>query len=57
MTSKSADTFAIGVLCAGALAFGAFGAQWLIDPVAMAAPLGIVLTNGDATSDARACAR
>jgi len=54
MSSKSADYFAIGVLCAGALAFGAFGVQWLLDPVAMASPLGIVLTNGDATSDARA---
>src|SRR5258705_12939060 len=54
MTSKRADSFAIGVLCIGAIAFGAFGVQWLIDPIAMATPLGIVLTNGDATSDARA---
>lgn len=54
MTTKVADYFAIGVLCMGALAFGAFGIQWLLDPIAMASPLGIVLTNGDATSDARA---
>src|SRR5690242_280264 len=54
MSSKTADLFPIGVLCIGALAFAAFGIQWLLDPVAMAAPLGIVLTNGDATSDARA---
>jgi F0F1-type ATP synthase assembly protein I len=54
MSSKSADYFTIGVLCVGAIAFGAFGVQWLVDPIAMASPLGIVLTNGDATSDARA---
>ena len=54
MTTTAADYFAIGVLGIGALAFGAFGIQWLLDPTAMAVPLGIVLTNGDATSDARA---
>ena len=54
MSPKTSDYFSIGVLGLGALAFGAFGIQWLLDPNAMAAPLGIVLTNGDATSDARA---
>ena len=54
MTIKVTDYVAIGVLCLGALAFGAFGVQWLLDPTAMASALGIVLTNGDATSDARA---
>ena len=44
----------ITVLCLTALAFAAFGLQWLVDPVSMAKALGIILTNGDATSDARA---
>jgi hypothetical protein len=52
--SKTANAFVMGTLCLGALAFAAFGLQWLANPVAMAQPLGIVLTNGDATSDARA---
>jgi hypothetical protein len=51
---KRADAFAAAVLSLGALAFAVFGVKWLVDPVAMAQPLGIVLTNGDATSDARA---
>lgn len=42
------------ILGLGALGFAIFGIQWLANPVAMAQPLGIVLTNGDATSDARA---
>ena len=42
------------VLVLDALASGFFGVKWAIDPVAMATPLGIVLTNGDALSDARA---
>jgi hypothetical protein len=46
--------FVIGTLCLGALAYAGFGVQWLLHPEAMAHDLGIVLTNGDATSDARA---
>lgn len=46
--------FAYVVLILGALAFCAFGVQWLDRPEAMARPLGILLTNADATSDARA---
>ena len=53
-SSKPANVFAIVILVLGSLAFAAFGVQWLSNPVAMAQPLGIVLTNGDATSDARA---
>ncbi len=52
--SSRSDYFAIGVLALGAAAFMGFGVKWLLDPAAMAGPLGIVLTNGDATSDARA---
>ena len=52
--NKPATAFVVGTLALGALAFGAFGVQWLLDPVAMANPLGIHLTNSDATSDARA---
>jgi Domain of unknown function (DUF4345) len=50
----SADYFVMGVLALGAVGFVAFGLQWLARPLLMAQPLGIVLTNGDATSDARA---
>jgi hypothetical protein len=53
-SSRPANYFAIGTLGLGALAFAAFGIQWLANPSGMAQPLGIVLTNGDATSDARA---
>jgi Domain of unknown function (DUF4345) len=49
-----ANAFVVGVLVLGALGFSAFGLQWLARPMAMAQPLGIVLTNGDAVSDARA---
>lgn len=49
-----ADYFVIVVLVLASLGFIAFGLQWLARPVLMAQPLGIVLTNGDATSDARA---
>lgn len=52
--SKPANAFVIGTLCLGAVAFWVFGLQWLAHPAVMAQPLGIVLTNGDATSDARA---
>jgi len=52
--SKAADTFSTIVIFLGAVAFAAFGLKWLVNPAAMAGPLGIVLTNGDATSDARA---
>jgi hypothetical protein len=51
---RPGNAFVIGTLCLGAVAFWAFGLQWLAHPVVMAQPLGIVLTNGDATSDARA---
>ena len=51
---KRATGFVIGTLCLGAVAYAAFGVQWLLDPVKMAHDLGILLTNGDATSDARA---
>ena len=44
----------LAILGLGALGFAIFGVQWLADPAAMAQPLGILLTNGDATSDARA---
>ena len=44
----------LGTLCLGAVAFAAFGVPWLIHPQSMAHDLGIILTNGDATSDARA---
>jgi Domain of unknown function (DUF4345) len=52
--SRPANAFVMGTLGLGALAFAAFGVQWLANPIAMAQPLGIILTNGDATSDARA---
>ncbi len=48
------NVFGVVVLVLAALGFAVFGVQWLIGPSAMAGPLGIVLTNGDATSDARA---
>jgi Domain of unknown function (DUF4345) len=51
---KLANGLVIGTLCLGAVAFAAFGVQWLVHPEAMAHDLGILLTNGDATSDARA---
>jgi hypothetical protein len=51
---KRANGFVIGVLYLGAVAYAAFGVQWLLHPQAMAHDLGILLTNGDATSDARA---
>lgn len=51
---KLTQGLVIGTLCLGALAFAAFGVQWLVRPDAMAHELGILLTNGDATSDARA---
>ncbi len=51
---KLANGLVIGTLCLGAVAFAAFGVQWLLRPEAMAHDLGILLTNGDATSDARA---
>lgn len=58
MMSKSSGAgargFVIAILGLGALGFAIFGVQWLANPIAMAQPLGIVLTNGDATSDARA---
>ena len=50
----SAGNFSIAVLALAALAFAGFGIQWLVHPAAMAKPLGILLTSGDATSDARA---
>jgi uncharacterized protein DUF4345 len=53
-SSSSARAFVLGILGLGALGFAVFGVQWLANPTAMAQPLGIVLTNGDATSDARA---
>jgi hypothetical protein len=46
--------FVIAILGLGAIGFAVFGIQWLANPTGMAAPLGIMLTNGDATSDARA---
>lgn len=52
--SKAADIFAIAILVLTALSFIGFGVKWLVNPVSMAAPLGITLNNGDATSDARA---
>lgn len=54
MTNKVAGAFATGVLWLAAAGFAVFGVQWLAHPADMARPLGIVLTNGDATSDARA---
>jgi hypothetical protein len=53
-SSPVARGFVLTILGLGALGFAVFGIQWLTDPAAMAQPLGIVLTNGDATSDARA---
>lgn len=52
--NKLATRVSIGLLGLGSLAFIAFGIQWLAAPQTMAQPLGIVLTNADATSDARA---
>jgi len=52
--NKLSTRLSIGLLAVGAIAFAAFGIQWLAAPHAMAQPLGIVLTNADATSDARA---
>jgi hypothetical protein len=49
-----AGGLAIAVLALVSLAYAAFGVQWLARPEQMARPLGILLTNGDATSDARA---
>jgi hypothetical protein len=51
---KLANGFVLGVLCLGAVGYAAFGVQWLAHPEAMARELGIILTNADATSDARA---
>lgn len=53
-SNRLATLFVMGTLVLGAIAFAAFGVQWLAHPGVMAQPLGIVLTNGDATSDARA---
>jgi uncharacterized protein DUF4345 len=52
--NKLANGLVIGTLCLGAVAYAAFGVQWLLHPQTMAHDLGILLTNGDATSDARA---
>lgn len=51
---KLSNGLVIGTLGLGAVAYAAFGVQWLIHPQTMAHDLGILLTNGDATSDARA---
>jgi hypothetical protein len=53
-SSGAARGFVLTILGLGALGFAVFGVQWLANPIAMAQPLGIVLSNGDATSDARA---
>ena len=52
--SRFGTVFPVVVLILGALAYSAFAVQWLAHPDAMARDLGITLTNGDATSDARA---
>jgi len=52
--SRAAGFFVTGTLALAAVGFAAFAVQWLVHPSAMAGPLGIVLQNGDATSDARA---
>jgi hypothetical protein len=52
--SRFRVVFPVVVLVLGALAYAAFAVQWLAHPDAMARDLGITLTNGDATSDARA---
>lgn len=51
---KKSEIFPLVMLVLGAIGFALFGIKWLVNPTAMATPLGIVLTNGDATSDARA---
>lgn len=42
------------ILLLNAAAFGFFGLKWLFSPAAMAGPLGILLTNADAVTDAQA---
>lgn len=42
------------ILVLNALAFIVFGAQWLLNPIKMSGPLGIVLSNADAITDAQA---
>jgi Domain of unknown function (DUF4345) len=51
---KKSEVFPLVMLVLGAIGFALFGVKWLLNPTGMATPLGIVLTNGDATSDARA---
>lgn len=51
---KKSEIFPLVVLVLGAIGFALFGVKWLVNPTGMATPLGIILTNGDATSDARA---
>lgn len=52
--NRWARALTIGTSSLASLAFIAFAVQWLLDPVGMARVLGIILTNGDSTSDARA---
>lgn len=54
LPGNAARRFALAVLGLGAVGFAVFGVQWFANPIGMAQPLGIVLGNGDATSDARA---
>ncbi|MEO7113795.1 MAG: DUF4345 family protein [Polyangiaceae bacterium] len=51
---KKSEIFPLVMLVLGAIGFALFGVKWLVNPTGMATPLGIILTNGDATSDARA---
>jgi hypothetical protein len=48
------EKLAVVFLCLNAAAFGFFGVKWLMDPAGMAGPLGIVLSNADALTDAQA---
>ena len=48
------EKLATAFLLLNATAFGFFGVKWLIDPMAMAGPLGIILSNADAITDAQA---
>lgn len=48
------EKVAVTFLLLNAAAFGFFGVKWLMNPMAMAGPLGIILSNADAITDAQA---
>lgn len=48
------EKLAIIIIVLSAVAFCFFGVKWLINPMGMSGPLGIVLSNADAITDAQA---